>query len=190
GVEHHRQPGVGGLVHPADHFALVVGLPDLDAQAELAAGRAAQLGQVLERGRAVDLRFPDAEAAEVRTVEDEHPRNHWDTSWYACCRSSSEGSSRIPGRARPSSTTNLSRAPRAFLSTPMAARSDGHTPAGYAVGSPTLASTVRCIAARSASSRPVSRASSATYTMPMATASPCLNRYPSTRSMAWPSVCP
>src|SRR5208282_5251213 len=175
---HHRQPGVGSLVHPADQLALVVGLPDVDAQAELAAGRAAQLGQFLERGRAVHLGLPDAEPTEVGAVEHEYLCDHLDTSWYACHRSSSGGSSRIEGRAKPSSTTNRSRAPRAFLSTPMASRSDGHTPAGYAVGRPTLASSSRCSAVTCGSSRPASRASSATYTMPMATASPCLNRYP------------
>ena len=60
---------------------LVVGLPDVHVQAEGTAGRAAQVGQGVERHRAVDLRFPDAEAAEVRAVEHEHLRDHVDTSW-------------------------------------------------------------------------------------------------------------
>jgi hypothetical protein len=81
GIDHHRHPGVGGLMHPADHLRLVVGLPDVHVQAEAAAGRAAQLGQLVERYRSVDLRFPDAEPAEVRAVEHEHPRDHVDTSW-------------------------------------------------------------------------------------------------------------
>ena len=70
------------------------------------------------------------------------------TSWYACSSSSSAGSLRMPGRASPSSTTNRSRAPRAFLSTAIADRSRGQRRRRYAVGSPTEVSTSRCRARR------------------------------------------
>ncbi len=80
-VDHDRHPGVGGLVHPADQLAFAVGLPDVHVQAERTPGGAAQVGQVVEGCRAVDLRFPGPEPAQVGAVEHKNLRYHLDTSW-------------------------------------------------------------------------------------------------------------
>src|SRR6478735_3397395 len=71
GIEHDRHRVVGGGVEPVHHHALVVGLPHLHLEPELAAPALAELGQLGVGGGAVDLRLPAAEPAEVGSVEDE-----------------------------------------------------------------------------------------------------------------------
>jgi 6-phosphofructokinase 1 len=73
GVQDDRCRVVAGLVYPGDQLALVLGLPDLDGQAEFLAGGDAQVGQIGICRRSVYRWFPLAEAAEVRPVEHEHP---------------------------------------------------------------------------------------------------------------------
>src|SRR5215470_15589643 len=103
-------------MHPADELGLVVGLPHLDVQVQLPAGLAAFMRQLLEAGAAVHLRLPGAQAAQVGAVQHEHLPHRDATSPYARAIRSSAGSSRIAGRAGPSSTTKRIRAPRDFLS--------------------------------------------------------------------------
>ena len=74
GVENDRNRAVRRLVQPADHLALVVGLPDLDVEAELLAERLAALDEPGVGGRAVDVGLAGAEPAEVRAVEHAAPR--------------------------------------------------------------------------------------------------------------------
>ena len=62
-------PPVGRLVQPADQLALVVGLADLDVEAQLGAELAALLDQARVGGGAVDVGLAGAEAAEVGAVE-------------------------------------------------------------------------------------------------------------------------
>ena len=45
GVEQHRCLRIGGFVQPADQLALVVGLPDLDVQAEFGTAAHAERGE-------------------------------------------------------------------------------------------------------------------------------------------------
>src|SRR5262249_4201155 len=172
-VQHHRQPLVDGLVHPADELGLVVGLPDVDVQPQGAAERPAGLGEAVEVHRAVHVRLTGPEPAEVRAVEHQPWAHRAVTSAYARSSRSSGGSARMTGRAGPSSTTKRSTAPRAFLSTAIAFRRAGQALARYVVGSPAPARIRRCRCSVPASSRPASRPSSAAYTMPTATASPC-----------------
>src|SRR5262249_22828261 len=58
-----------GLVNPVDDGAFVVRLPELDGDAEPAAGVAAQLFHVRQGRAAVFLRLAGAEQIEVRAVE-------------------------------------------------------------------------------------------------------------------------
>lgn len=75
GVEHDRVPVVGGLVQPLEELALVVGLPEVDLQAQFLAGGDAQVGEVGERLGAVDRGLPLAEPVEVGAVQHQglHP---------------------------------------------------------------------------------------------------------------------
>ena len=113
-------------MQPAQHGALVLGLPDLDLLAELLAGPLAEADEVGVRLGAVHVRLARAEPAEVRAVEDE---DHAATSPHAAASSSGAGSARMPGLPTPSSTTNRSTEPRAFLSTRIASDSSGHASA-------------------------------------------------------------
>jgi hypothetical protein len=72
-VEHDGVGVVGRAVQPADQLGLRVGLADLDVQTQLAALLLQLLHQLGVRRRAVGLRLPAAELAQVRAVEDEDP---------------------------------------------------------------------------------------------------------------------
>src|SRR6185295_14668190 len=179
-VEHDRRAGVRRRVEPVEHLALVVGLPHLDVEPEVTPPLLAQADQVFVRRAAVDLRLPPAEPPEVRPVEHQHPRHRHPVhrtslaiSAYAAVSSAGSGAVRIEGRASPSSTTKRSWSPRVFLSTFMPSCSCAQLAPRYDVGSPTSSSTVRCRSAVASSSRPASRASSATKVIPIATAAPC-----------------
>jgi multidrug resistance efflux pump len=78
GVEYHRSLLVGGRVQPGQHLVLVVGLAHLDVEAELLAGRLAQLDQTGVGGQPVHVDLPGAEATQVGPVE--HVDLHADTS--------------------------------------------------------------------------------------------------------------
>src|SRR5919198_1860582 len=188
GVQHHRGALVGGFVQPGQQLVLGVGLPYGHVHAELLGGVLAEGHQVGVRGRAVDLRLPGTEPAEVGAVED--VRLHRATSAKAARSRSGSGSARMPGLARSSSTTNLSVRPRAFLSTRIAGYRSSQASTRYAVGSPSWSSTWRCRAAVPASRRPASRDSAPAYARPTETAWPCRHRYASTFSIAWPRVWP
>ena len=113
---------VGGLVEPVEQLALVVGLPHLDLEPEVAAPAVAQRRPGRRSVvRAVDLRLPPAEPAEVRAVEHQHPHRPTSPARDHVVRRAQQsprsGAVRIAGRASPSSTTNRSWSPRAFLST-------------------------------------------------------------------------
>jgi hypothetical protein len=66
---------VGGGVQPAKHLGFGVRLPDVDLEADILAGAAAQVSQIGVRGAAVDLRLARAEAAQVGAVQDVHPHD-------------------------------------------------------------------------------------------------------------------
>src|SRR6266702_5472371 len=183
-VEHYRHVTVDRLVHPADEFRLVVGLPDVHVEPKRPAGGAADLRQLAEVRRTVHLGLAGAKAAKVRAVQHEHLPHRWITSWYARASRSSAGSVRMAGWPGPSRMTKRNDAPRDFLSPPIASRRAGQAPGRYVVGSPAAVRTWRCRATVIPSSRPASRASSAAYTMPLATAYPCRIPKSSTRSMA------
>jgi hypothetical protein len=69
-------------VDPGDQLALVLGLPDLDVEAELAARLHAQGFKVGVGGGAVDGGLALAQAAEVGAVEHQHPAaGHAAISW-------------------------------------------------------------------------------------------------------------
>src|SRR5262249_40016785 len=127
-VEHDRGPVVGRLVDPSDQLRFVVGLAEVDLQAEFFPGRTARVSDVGQRGRAVYLWLTGPEAAEIRPVEHEYSGHRPDPPRYACASSSSGGSSGTPGLASPSSTISRSRSPRVFLSTAMVSRSRGQAP--------------------------------------------------------------
>ena len=152
----------------------ILDLVERDPEAAVTPGSVV-LRELGVRRRPVDLRLPSPEPPEVRPVEHEHARRgaHRDTSAKAAVSSAGSGPLRIAGLASPSSTTNRSVSPRDFLSTFIASCSCPQDEPPYEVGSPTSSSTLRCRSAVSSSSRPASRASSATYTIPSATASPC-----------------
>ena len=140
-VQHDGHAAVGGLVQPADQLGLVVGLADLDVQAEAArpASRhsAARSSNVV---RAVDVRLAGAQPAEVRPVQDEHlarpPAHSAATSRTRGRAAPPSGPSSRPGSARPSRTTKRSVAPRAFLSMRIASRSSGQRRRRTASGRP------------------------------------------------------
>ena len=69
GVEHHRRPCVGRLVHPVDKLGFVVGLAHVNVQAERTARGTAQLDKVTERHCAVHLGLAGPEPGEVRPVQ-------------------------------------------------------------------------------------------------------------------------
>src|SRR5437773_12492770 len=60
-----------GLLYPVDQLALVVRLPAGRLQAELAGLPPAQLLQLGERRRSVDLRAARSQQVEIRAVQDE-----------------------------------------------------------------------------------------------------------------------
>ncbi len=94
-VQDDRRTGVGRAVHPAHHLGLVVGLPDLDRQTQLASCRLADRHQVLERGGAVDVGFAGAEAAQVGPVE------HQDVTHGASAHRPVGGLQQLLGRVFP-----------------------------------------------------------------------------------------
>jgi hypothetical protein len=57
-------------VDPAQHLVLGVGLPHLDVEAEVLAGRLAELDQPGVRGQPVDVDLAGAEPAQVGSIED------------------------------------------------------------------------------------------------------------------------
>src|SRR5699024_1210687 len=192
GIEDHVAARVHGFMQPAHQGGLVVALTDLSLQAELASpvlDAAAQSGVVEP---AVHFRLPAAQPAQVRSVQYQY-RVHRSSvliAAYASVRRSGSGSVRRVVCARPVSTTKRRWVPRAFLSRPITSRSCAHRPGGYCTGSPTAVRMLRCRWATSSESSPARRASSATYTSPTETASPCRQRKPSTCSTAWAKVCP
>src|SRR6202012_680001 len=103
-VEYHGRCVVAGLVDPVDKLALVLGLPDVDVEAEFLPGPLAQVRQIgIGRG-SVYRRLALAQAAEVRPVEHEHPAApglgagcHEATAWYASVSSPSGGLSYMTG---------------------------------------------------------------------------------------------
>ena len=174
GVEDHGQVEVGRLVEPVEHRALVVGLPDLDLEAELLAPRLAQVGQLGVGRGAVDLRLPLAEPTEVGSVEDEDDHDVPPIAEYAARRSSSDGPARIRGSADVVEHHEAQLVAAGLLV-------DLHRvvqvlEGGVGVGGRQAdAARRRRGAARPArgSREPARAASSATYTEPIATASPC-----------------
>jgi hypothetical protein len=129
GVEHDRGGLVGGGVQPAEHLGLVVGLPHSDVEAQRRTVADAAVDQVGVGGEPVDVDLAGAQPAEVGTVEhvDLHPGSP--ISAKAARSMASSGESRMDGAASPSSTTNRSRPPRAFLSTRMTDRNSGQADA-------------------------------------------------------------
>ncbi len=126
-VEDDRGGLVGGGVQPADHLGLGVGLPDRDVQAHRGPVLDAAVGEVGVAGEPVDVDLAGAQASQVRPVEHVHLHEDPSISANAARNSSSSGESRMDGDARPSSTTNRRRSPRAFLSTRMTERSRGQS---------------------------------------------------------------
>jgi hypothetical protein len=72
GIEHHGRLLVGGRVDPAQHLVLGVGLAHLDVEAEVLAGRLAEVDQPRIRRQPVDVHLAGAEAAQVGSIEDVH----------------------------------------------------------------------------------------------------------------------
>src|SRR5680860_899835 len=79
-VEDDVGAGVDRLVQPSDQLGLVVRLPYLDVQAQGLPHGPARRRQVLVGRRAVDLRLPHPQPAEVGTVEHQHPPHVLDPS--------------------------------------------------------------------------------------------------------------
>ena len=71
-VHHHRGLLVDGLMHPAHHLGLVVGLAHLDLQPERGAPLGALRAQRLKILPTVDVRLTHSEAAQIRSVDDYH----------------------------------------------------------------------------------------------------------------------
>jgi hypothetical protein len=76
GIEHDGFSRVGGVVHPAQQLGLAVGLAHHDLQPEFGGLALDERDEIVVAGRAVDLRLPLAEPAEVGAVEhvDGHER--------------------------------------------------------------------------------------------------------------------
>src|SRR5699024_8212006 len=90
------------------------------------------------------------------------------------------------GRASPSRTTSRIRPEWFFLSPAMSSSNLLNASSSYPVGRPREPSTAACLSAVASSSRPASRASSATKHIPTLIAAPCRQRYCSRRATAGP----
>src|SRR5262245_20392444 len=142
----------------------------------------------------------------VNRGRSQHRRTPWRLSRGRRPRQRAEGASRPSSTARTSSrgmpwstrkapisvaSTNGTRPSRDFLSWLMAARTASTSVSGAWTGRPSRSSRRSWRATVSPAASPLRSASLASPTMPIDTASPCVQRpYPLAASRAWPMVCP